>query len=72
MHPSTANIMRYFEHEHLRPGPLQSTSRMFWALAQDMVQRLPEGPELTACLRKLLEAKDCAVRAALDLPREGE
>jgi hypothetical protein len=29
---------------------------------------LPDGPELTVGLRKLLEAKDCLVRAALDLP----
>jgi hypothetical protein len=31
-----------------------------------MVIALPDGPELTAGLRKLLEAKDCLVRAALD------
>lgn len=33
-----------------------------------MVDQLPDGPELTAGLRKLLEAKDCFVRAALDKP----
>jgi hypothetical protein len=33
---------------------------MAHALAVDL-----DGPELTVCLRKLLEAKDCAVRAAL-------
>jgi ferritin-like protein len=32
-----------------------------------MAMYLPEGPEATVCLRKLLEAKDCAVRAALDV-----
>lgn len=32
---------------------------------------LPDGPELTAGLRKLLEAKDCFVRAAVDAHREG-
>jgi hypothetical protein len=31
-----------------------------------MLQTLPPGPELTAGLRKLLEAKDCFVRAKLD------
>jgi hypothetical protein len=31
-----------------------------------MVDHLPDGPELTVGLRKLLEAKDCFVRAALD------
>lgn len=35
-------------------------------LADRMVERLDDGPELTAGLRKLLEAKDCFVRAALD------
>ncbi|NDU74057.1 hypothetical protein GWI34_15625 [Actinomadura sp. DSM 109109] len=31
---------------------------------------LPDGPELTAELRKLLEAKDCFVRASLDTATE--
>jgi len=39
-------------------------SKPFCLLALDMVEKL-EGPELTAGLRKLLEAKDCFVRAAL-------
>jgi hypothetical protein len=43
-------------------------SRPFGELAERMADTLPSGPELTAGLRKLLEAKDCAVRAALDLP----
>jgi hypothetical protein len=30
-----------------------------------MISTLPDGPELTAGLRKLLEAKDCFVRAAV-------
>jgi hypothetical protein len=34
-------------------------------LAEEMIRVLPDGPELTAGLRKLLEAKDCFVRAAL-------
>lgn len=33
-------------------------------LAHQMAKDLPEGPELTTGLRKLLEAKDCLVRAA--------
>jgi hypothetical protein len=33
--------------------------------AAAMIKRLPDGPELTAGLRKLLEAKDCFVRAHL-------
>lgn len=64
MHPSTEQILRYFEFDHLPPN-LREVSRPFHALAWSMAARL-EGPELTAGLRKLLEAKDCMVRAALD------
>jgi len=63
MHPSTAEILRYFEFSHLPPD-LQQVIALFHALAHEMAGKL-EGPELTAGLRKLLEAKDCVVRAAL-------
>ena len=68
-HPATAAILRYFAWQHL-PERLQAVSRPFGELAEHMADTLPGGPELTAGLRKLLEAKDCAVRAALDLPKE--
>ena len=64
MHPSTEAILKYFEFSHLPPH-LQEVSGKFHVLAYDMASRL-EGPELTAGLRKLLEAKDCFVRAAVD------
>jgi ferritin-like protein len=64
MHSATTAILRYFAYEHL-PAHLQEISSQFHDLAHDMVGRLPEGPETTVCLRKLLEAKDCAVRAVL-------
>ena len=67
-HPSTQALLRYFEYEHL-PPPLAAISRPFHGLAHDVAEDLPECAETTVCLRKLLEAKDCAVRAALD---EGE
>lgn len=63
MHPATQAILCHFEFSHL-PDELKVISAPFGALAQDMAEKL-EGPELTVCLRKLLEAKDCAVRAAL-------
>lgn len=63
MHPSTAEILKYFDYEHL-PTHLQEISKPFGDLARDMASKL-EGAELTAGLRKLLEAKDCCVRAAL-------
>lgn len=63
-HPATTAILRHFRWDHL-PAQLQEISRPIGELAHAMVDRLPDGPELTAGLRKLLEAKDCMVRAAL-------
>ncbi len=62
--PATVHILQFFQYGHLPPG-LQAVSGQCANLAQDMVRFLPDGPELTAGLRKLLEAKDCFVRAAL-------
>lgn len=53
-----------FEYKHL-PEHLQEISRPFALLAGGMIDKLPDSPELTAGLRKLLEAKDCMVRARL-------
>lgn len=60
-------MMRYFEFSHL-PPKLQHVSRHFYTVADIVRNTLPDGPEKTVCLRKLLEAKDAAVRAALDIP----
>jgi hypothetical protein len=60
----TPPILAYFTWEHLPPR-LQAVSKPFCDLAAAMVATLPAGAELSAGLRKLLEAKDCAVRAAL-------
>lgn len=59
-------ILGYFAYDHL-PENLQEISRPFRELAFQMIENLPPGPEVSAGLRKLLEAKDCAVRAALFL-----
>lgn len=64
-HPSTTHLLGYFAYDHL-PEYLQAVSRPCGELAAAMVDELPDGPELTAGLRKLLEAKDAFVRAALD------
>lgn len=58
-------IMKYFEYAHL-PDRLQKVSKPLGEMARDMDANLPDGPEKSAGLRKLLEAKDCFVRAALD------
>lgn len=57
-------IMRYFAYSHL-PEKLQAVSRPIGELAEKMEAELPAGPEKEAGLRKLLEAKDCFVKAAL-------
>ncbi|TNE43418.1 MAG: hypothetical protein EP341_11390 [Sphingomonadales bacterium] len=58
------HIMKYFEYEHL-PEHLQAVSKPFGELAKQLDRDLFDGPEKSAGLRKLLEAKDCMVRAAL-------
>lgn len=57
-------IMKYFEYQHL-PPPLQEVSKPIGDLAKQMDESLKDGPEKSAGLRKLLEAKDCLVRARL-------
>ena len=66
-HPAVAHVLRYFAFEHL-PERLQEVSQPFAALAFQIAQRAESSPETTVALRKLLEAKDAAVRAALDVP----
>jgi len=58
------NILKYFSYEHL-PEKLQMVSKPFAELANKIVDELSRNPERTVALRKLLEAKDCAVRALL-------
>ena len=57
-------IMQFFAYAHL-PAPLREVSAPICHLAERMQANLPDGPEKSAGLRKLLEAKDCFVRAAL-------
>lgn len=63
-HPGTVHLLGLFEYGHLPPH-LQSVSKPLSDLAQQMADTLHDGPELTAGLRKLLEAKDCFVRQAV-------
>ena len=57
-------MMQFFAYSHLPPH-LQEISKPFGDLAQQIVDTLPANAERTAGLRKLLEAKDCIVRAKL-------
>lgn len=64
MHPSVAAVLDFFALGHLPPH-LQDVSRGFHELAHQVAQRAPADPETTVALRKLLEAKDAAVRAVV-------
>lgn len=57
-------IMQFFAYDHLR-ADLQAVSKPFGELAEQIVNNLPRNPERTVALRKLLEAKDAAVRAKI-------
>lgn len=57
-------MLQFFEYKHL-PIELQLISGQFGKLAEYIVEALPSNLERTVALRKLLEAKDCAVRAKL-------
>jgi hypothetical protein len=57
-------ILQFFSYAHLRED-LKGTSQLFAILADQIVDDLPRNPERTVALRKLLEAKDAAVRAKL-------
>lgn len=61
------DIVQFFEFGHL-PAHLQGVSAMFHHMAHTIVRELPRNPERTVALRKLLEAKDAAVRAAIWKP----
>ena len=58
------SILKYFKFEHL-PQRLGEVSKPFCDLAQSLLE-LPRCAERTVALRKLLESKDAAVRAALE------
>lgn len=62
--PQTEPLMQFFSYLHL-PENLQTISRPFGELAHRLMNDLPRNPERTTALRKLLEAKDCAVRALI-------
>jgi hypothetical protein len=65
-HPATKQIARWFAFDHLPVGLPREVSSACAAHARFMIDALPDGPELTAGLRKLIEAKDCFVRAAIE------
>jgi hypothetical protein len=64
MDEPTARLMKFFQYAHL-PEHLQAISKEYCEIAEWSVRNVTPGPERTVGLRKLLEAKDCMVRAQL-------
>lgn len=61
-------ILHFFHYAHL-PPTLQETSKRFFDLAFAIIRSIPRNAERSTALRKLLEAKDAAVRANLPAPK---
>lgn len=67
MHPAMRDMLELFAYEHL-PEHLQVLSKPFHDLAWEIAQRETQRPaEQMTCLRKLREAKDCAVTMGIPL-----
>lgn len=64
--PSTT--IQFFSYEHL-PKHLQEVAKPICELALKLESELPDGPEKSAGMRKLLEAKDCFVRTLLEVKK---
>ncbi len=60
----TDRMLQFFAYSHL-PSHLQDVSKDFCDLANKVAEKYPMNPERTVTLRKLLEAKDAAVRTLL-------
>lgn len=60
----SSTTIQFFNYKHL-PGHLQPVSRLFFDLAHEL-EKMPDSAEKSAGMRKLLEAKDCFVRAYLE------
>ena len=59
-------MLKWFAWDHLKNEGLREVSSHFKELALTTISLVEPGPERTVCLRKLLEAKDAAVRAKLN------
>lgn len=63
-HAAVQHVLQFFTYEHL-PEHLQEVSKRFHSLAMLVADEAPQNQETTVALRKLLEAKDAAVRAKI-------
>ena len=65
-HVSTRHLLHWLVPHRGVEDKAEQIANIFWASAEELVQLLGDGAELSAGLRKLLEAKDCLVRQALE------
>lgn len=65
MHGASEAVLRFFDYSHLNESSARTVAVAFYSFANNLAYLLPEDPETTVALRKLLESKDAAVRAAL-------
>jgi hypothetical protein len=63
-HPSVAEKMNFFECQHL-PEPLFSVANNVRTLAHEILATVEDHPQLALGLQRLIDAKDCFVRAAV-------
>lgn len=62
-----STTIRYFQYDHLPEGPMRDVAREVADLAHKLEAFLPANAETSTGVRKLLEAKDCFVRSAIDV-----
>lgn len=67
-HPSSVHMLKVCAPNPNLQGVLYNISDNCFGLALELFDLLPDGPELIAGLRKLVEAKDCFIRGYLDTP----
>ena len=58
-------MLKWFKCQHMPSGEIKEISVPFESLALVIVDMLEAGPERTVALRKLLEARDAAIRAVV-------
>jgi len=63
--PSGDRMMKWLSYHHL-PPELQECVKAYRELGESICAAIPAGPERTVALRKLVESKDCAVRAIIE------
>lgn len=58
-------MMKWLSYEHL-PPEVQEIVQTYHNVGMFICHTIPAGPERTVALRKLVESKDCAVRASIE------